>query len=470
MEAGSEKLLESEPPQSRFDWLIQWLMAALLAFMPFALGAVSRWAEEIVFIISGAMVICLLLKLIVRPNERFIWSWAYVPLGLFLLLVAFQLIPMPAGILAAITPSTVAIKTSLLSGLSEGTRTNPAMTVSFYSLPTERALRLALAVAGVFVVTVNVCRRDSQIQRLLATVVVIGAAAALLALAQRATNTQKIYWRIPARTMAGPFVNRNNYCQFMNLSVGAAIGLLLFRIKTAFRGTPVVLSRVVERLGVRELKPAWWLSGMIVLALASIFLSLSRGGMISLLIAWGATIAVLALKRRLQASGWIMCILAAGAFACVLYVSFDSIYERFASLGRLQEYGGRWQLLRDSTRAWSTFPLFGAGLGLHEYIHPMFDNSTILAAASHAENEYVQMAEETGIVGLLLIGAFGAVILRSYIRCLRHKRGSAGLLAVGLSAGLLAVIVHKRLRTAPACQSVSCGGLLRPAGDYRSSG
>lgn len=38
---------------SRFDTVIEWLMIALLAFMPLAFGAVSAWSEQVVIILTG---------------------------------------------------------------------------------------------------------------------------------------------------------------------------------------------------------------------------------------------------------------------------------------------------------------------------------------------------------------------------------------------------------------------------------
>ena len=424
----------------RFDWVIECMMAGLLAFMPFAFGVVEPWSEEVVVIVSGAMMICFLVKLIVCPEVGFIRTWAYLPLILFLVWVVIQLIPMPPKLLAILASSTLDTKTSLLDGLSQSGA--KAMTISFYSLATERSLRLAMAVSAVFIVTVNVYRRISQIRRLLVTVVIISAGVSLLALAQMATHADKIYWRVPVRSMAGPYVNRNNFCQFISLSIGAGLGLLLVRLKVAFQETPATFSQVVERLRTRELRPVWYLSGAILLGMVLVFMSLSRGGMISLVIAWGVTIAVVGLKKRASAWGWTMCAMAVGVFACVTYVGFDSIYDRFASLGEAQSYGGRVQLVKDSARAWAKYPLVGVGLGAHEYVYPMFDQSNITTKASYVENEYVQMAEETGIIGLLLIGAFGAVVLRSYIRCIRDEHSPFLVVVIGLGAGLLAVVIH----------------------------
>jgi hypothetical protein len=176
---------------------------ALLAFMPFALGVVEAWSEEVVVLLSGAMVVCLLLRLLFQPAGGFARTWAYAPLGLFVLLTVVQLVPLPRAVLEAVTPNTVAMKVSPAGALSQPAPAG-AMTISLYPLATERALRLALAVSAVFVVTVNVYRRTSQIERLLTAVAVVGGGIALLALAQIVTNAPGIYWRVPVRTTGGP--------------------------------------------------------------------------------------------------------------------------------------------------------------------------------------------------------------------------------------------------------------------------
>jgi len=103
------------------------------------------------------------------------------------------------------------------------------MTLSFYPNATKHNLRLILAVAAVFFVVVNVYRRAEQIKRLLAAIAIIGGAIALLALAQDLFGNGKIYWIVPTghgETYSGPFINHSHYGQFMNLSIGAALGLL----------------------------------------------------------------------------------------------------------------------------------------------------------------------------------------------------------------------------------------------------
>jgi len=451
-------------------------MVALLAFMPFAFGGVDAWAEQVIVVLAGAMTACLLLRAIFSRDSGLRWSWAYVPIGLFLLLCAVQLAPMPAGAVRVVSPNTAATRAELLGDLTNDGAGQGAATLSFYPLVTRRALRLAFAAAAVFLVAANVYRREAQIKRLLGIVAAIGAAVALLALMQIATGTDKIYWTVPTGTgpaTGGAFLNRNNYCQFMNLSIGAALGLLLIKLEEALRGRSVALPVVLERLGDRDLRPVWYLAGAIVLGIATVFLSLSRGGMVSLIVAASLIVLVLAIKRRLGASGWIATAIAVVAFVCVLYTGFDAVCDRLASM-HLRDYQGRWQLVEAAARASARFPLLGTGLGTHEFIQPMFDESTISARAGHVENEYAQVAEETGAAGLLLIVCLLVIVWRNFGRCLRGPISPVRIAAIGLGFGLLAVMVHSfadfgQHLPANLCLSAVFAGLLVSMGRARLS-
>ena len=119
-------------PASRFDRIIEWLLISLLAFMPLAFGAVEAWSEQVVVVLAAAMSISFLLKLVFERNTRLIWSWAYVPIAIFILIAGFQLIPMPAGAVSVISPSTAAIKKELLGDLPNSGALLKSMTLSFY--------------------------------------------------------------------------------------------------------------------------------------------------------------------------------------------------------------------------------------------------------------------------------------------------------------------------------------------------
>jgi len=200
---------------------------------------------------------------------------------------------------------------------------------------------------------------------------------------------------------------------------------------------------VFEYLSSPAAKVIWLLVAMIILGAATVFVSLTRGAMVSMLIAAGFTTLVLSSRKSLKGRGWIMALMALGAFICVLYIGFDAVYDRLATLRQLhQAEGGRWQIVKDIGVAWTRFPVLGTGLGSHEVVYPMFDRSTIASLAAHAENEYAQVAEETGLVGLTALVGFGIIVWFSYVRNVRTASVPIRSAAYGLGFGLVGIMLH----------------------------
>ncbi len=431
---------------NKFDRVIEWLLISLLVFMPLAFGAVEAWSEQIVITLAAAITVCFLLKLIFEEHTRIVLSWAYVPIALFIIVGVFQIIPLPAGFVSAISQNTAATKRELLGDLPNSEAILKYMTLSFYPNATKHNLRMVFSVAAVFFVVVNVYRRPVQIKRLLAAIAIIGGSIALLALAQDLLGNGRIYWKIPTGSdpaFSGTFVNHSHYGQFMNLSIGATLGLVFVRIREAFARKKVTAAAVFEYIGSPEAKPMWLLFAMIILGAATIFVSLTRGGMVSMLVAAGFVTLVLSSRQSMKGRGWIMALVALGAFICVLYVGFDAVYDRLASLRDLrQAQSGRLQILKDISLAWTKFPVFGTGLGTHEVVYPMFDRSTTAALAAYAENEYAQATEETGLMGLASLAIFGIFVCIYYIRNIRSSSIPIRSAAYGLGFGLMAILIH----------------------------
>ncbi len=431
---------------NRFDRAIEWVLVGLLAFMPLAFGVAEAWSEEVVMMLVAGVCVCFFLKIVWTREVRIVRTWAYLPILAFVLVALIQLAPLPVAWVRLLSPQTVVQKTQLLGDIRDAGATISGMSISFYPYATWHDLRMILAGAALFAVVLNVFRTPEQIVRLSWAIAIIGAGVAVLALVHGVLGNGRIYWVVqsPQGTgFAGPFVNHSHYAQFMNLSAGAALGVILVRLHQRFAGHSVLPATVMEYLGSSEGKRTIGLSLAVILGLASIFLSLSRGGMISMAVAGAFTIVIVSWKKSLRGAGWVMVLMALGAFVCVLYVGFEAVYDRLETLAELDRAeGGRWQILKDIATAWTSFPILGTGLGTHEVVYPMFDRSTTPALATHAENEYAQAAEETGIVGLLALAAFGVLVWRSYVRVVRTPHVPIHSMAYGLGFGLLAIMIH----------------------------
>jgi len=430
----------------KFDFVIEFLLVSLLAFMPLAFGVVHAWSEQVVVILSSMIVICFLLKLFLYNNQCIIWSWVYVPLCAFLILVVIQLISLPAWLVNIISPNTLALRKELLSDLGNTDEILKSIPLSFYPHAAKHDLRLILAVAGAFVVALNVFRRPEQIKRLLRAITIIGAVIAVITLAQNLFGNGKIYWLILNRyskSYSGPFVNHSNYGQFMNLSIGAALGLIMVKLHEVFGNRKVTLPNVLEYFSSTSAISLWLLIAMVGVSTATVFISLTRGGMIGMLVAMGITTLFISSKQRLRSHGWIMVVIAIISFTCILYIGFDAVYNRLATLRDLNEAGkARLQMLKDTTAAWSKYPLLGTGLGTYSIVYPMFDHSKMAVPATHAENEYAQTAEETGLIGLVLLIVFAAIIWFHFFRNTRRTNHPIFSVAYGLGFGLLAILLQ----------------------------
>lgn len=435
----------SDASSSNFDTVIEWLLIGLLLFMPLALGAVKAWSQEIVIALSSAIVILFALKLLYYRTEPVIRTWAYAALAVFILISAFQLVALPAWLISVISPNTVMLKTNLLGDLPNADTLLKSMTLSFYPTATKHDLRLVLSVAAVFVVVLNVFRRPDQIKRLLTAIALIGGFVALIAMAQDLFGNGKIYGLIAIHSgeaYSGPFVNHSHYGQFMNLSIGAALARLCVKLHEDFAGKERSLPAVFEYFSSSAAKSLWLLVAIISLGAATVFVSLTRGGIVSMLVAIAFTTALLARRQATRGHGWIIVVIILGAFSCILYLGFDAVYDRLATLRNLDGYHDRWRMFTDLVISFKLFPVLGTGLGTYSVVYPMLDSSMITALASHAENEYAQAAAETGLVGLAALIVFAIVIVLNFSKCIRRTRLPVCSAAYGLGFGIIAILIH----------------------------
>jgi tetratricopeptide (TPR) repeat protein len=424
-------MISQTPRTSRLDAMIEVLLVSLLAFMPAVFGGLYAWSEAIAVATGVAIALLLAVRMItLGRHEIGRPSLVWLPIVLFVVIAATQLVPLPMSLLRAVSPQTATMKTQLLSDLPDAAEVLARQPISFYPVATRQDLRVVLLAVTVFAAVVTVYRDHARICRLLACVALIGGAFAVLAAVQDVTRTHEIYWRFPLGEPArsGPFANHSTYAQFMNLSVGCALALLLARLTEAPRLTIFGLAG-----------RTWWLAAIVVLGLTTISLSLSRGGTLAIVLAGAITTVVLVAMRNLRHMAGVVVLLGLGAIALLFATGIDRVYARMLQ----PAMGSRPQMLRDAAEMIRTFPTVGVGLGGFEWIFPTFDRSFESSTAAYLENEYAQALSDTGPLGLAAVLLFVGVIGWRYVRALRNPDDErVGLAAAGLGYGLAAVMVH----------------------------
>ncbi|RIK76628.1 MAG: hypothetical protein DCC67_13635 [Planctomycetota bacterium] len=446
-------------PASRWDRALEFGLYGLLAFAPLALGAVEAWSELVVVAMAALLSLGLALRAAFDKSFQPVWTWVYAPLGAFLLLGFVQLLPLGEASVDALSPSTNALRRELLSA---DYTPAAARTISLYPYATAHSVRLVLVGCAVLAVVVHVFRTPAAMKRLLGVMFALGCAEAALALLQIFTFADGIYWSLPAgRVTSGSFINYSNFSQFMNLSIGAGLGLLLVRIR---EDEPRDGHAV---LGLTELRAHAGLLAALAVCAVSVFTSMSRNGMISLATAAAIVGTALFARGLLSRRGWLVAIIPMATLAVLLGTVFDAVYDRLATLEDDQSLAHRWELARGVLRAWQQFPLWGSGLGTHAIVFPLFDAACVAALAEHADNEYVQLLEESGVLGAAAAGAMFAMVVVMIVRLFRRGRTPISAAAFGLALGLIAVVIHsasdfgQRLPAVFCLTAAACGLLVQ---------
>jgi O-antigen ligase len=261
-------------------------------------------------------------------------------------------------------------------------------------------------------------------------VTVYALALAVFAILQFFSSPGLIYWTVKPRWggwIFGPYVNHNHYAGLMEMLIPVAAAYLLSRPR---------------RHPARPL-----LAFAVCLAVASVLLSGSRGGLIAL----GAEILILAaiLLRapgpapyRLAAAGALGIVVAASLF---LWMDPGDILKRFANLTHAPEatFGERRLVALDTLRMFRDRPFTGVGLGSFETAYPPYRSFPSDFDWDHAHNDYAEALAETGLAGgaLMLAGLvlFLGVAFRNLGERLRHE---SGWMQLGAALGCCGLLVH----------------------------
>ena len=432
------------------------LLLTILLFAAFSYGATEPWSQQVVAGLAAALGLYVLIACFVpRSGCRPIGSWTYLPIGAFLALVVLQTVPLPAGLVASIAGGNHDTRVALLSDLEPA----GSMAISLLPAATWRTLWALLPVIVVFVAALHAYRTEAGVRRLCVLMMLAAASVAGYALYQNLAGIgTKFGGAVSEHAFSGPFLNHSAFGQFVNLGIGGAVALLLFQFNALAKRHPRPadlyrkLTKEPQQLGL------WLCVAVAVLGALAILLSMTRGGVLSLLIGGGLVGALLAWRSphgsaeshhgAVGVSGGDRAALLLGVGLLVvvaaLAVGFDQIFERLASLRDLETAeGGRTGILRSLLPAFASYPLWGTGLGTFEFVYPRYDTDAGRASlTTYAENEYAQTMLETGLLGMACVAAFGGLILAAAWRVMRRPVRSLDFLAFGLTLGFVAILIH----------------------------
>ena len=262
---------------------------------------------------------------------------------------------------------------------------------SAYAYITRYEFLQYIAYGMVMLIAAECIRSEAARKRFALGVIFFGTLYAFYALAQATTSPGKFFWFYTPRfngSMFGSYVNRDHYAGLMEM-------LLPF---------PLVLSMGhVFRGGQRAL-----VAFAAILMAGTIFLSASRGGMLSFafeIVVFAAIALVQRRNLRVAVGLLVVCIFVLGL---LFFIGQGKVLGRLGDLGP----GIRWNITKDCLKMFSHRPVWGWGLGTFPTVYPTFRTFYTNLFVNEAHNDYAQLLVETGLLGFGLMVWFLAFVYK----------------------------------------------------------
>jgi O-antigen ligase len=401
--------------------------AAIVAFLvlaPWQNGLASPWNKAlwaaVVFLLAATM-----------PRSRFPiprrWLLALILVAVLPLL---QVLPLPASVIAALSPArgeaaAVVIKAAGEAGLPSGTgRPLGGVPLSYFPYQTLRGVLLLLASAAWILATAVFFSRRGRARPFLAASAMLGIALSGAVILARvgagslAPSPETALWA-PASL---PFVNKNHLATLLSV-------LALLQIGGLGTGRRFCSSRL--RLLLATAFPV---------TLAGLLAAGSRGAVFAFLA--GAVILGLSHLRGIRPMALAPILVALAMTPLVVELGVGGEMPVLEEQMNERTMIIRRSVWTDTWRMASEHLPFGAGLGSFEQLYPRYQQPGLLFRINSAHNEPLQWLAETGPLPtmILLAGVVGLVMIG--IREGRESRSFRGRLAPAMGAAIAAAGVH----------------------------
>jgi len=382
----------------------------LIIFSPLAFGSVETWAYSIIEIIVVFITLTWFIKIWIKnsiknkddklSSYKFRFHYLKTPINLpilvFIAFILLQIIPMPEFILRAVSPNTYEIYSESQNAINKISDNELSFKskVGFRSLSlnhyaTKNEIYKIIAYFLLFFLIVNNINNYKKIRRIFASIVIFAFFLSLFAIIQQLTWNGKIYWFRVLRYGGepfGPYINHNHYAGYMEMVIPLAIGFI-FHIK--------------------DINKKILLGFITMVMTASVFMTLSRAGMISLICSFLFLLVMLMLKKNLKSPLKMVVFfifISSLIFLIYLGVLDDALNEIFTLTDSdlLSQQNRPWAW-KDSLNILKDFPIFGSGLGTFGYIFPQYRSFYLQARYAYAHNDYLQALVECGVLGFSIV-------------------------------------------------------------------
>ena len=414
-------------------------LSGILIFCPLAFGTVEAWSITVMEIACFLAALVLFVSISLKKKTLYEVP-GIVPLLLFLAYLLFQVTPLPAWFLRILSPATYDIYLGTVGILDMP----DLLTLSINKGATLGEFFRFASYASLYVLTVQVLTDRECLEKTVRLVLVLAFGIALLAIFQHFTSDGKFFWireAPPRSTWFGPYIYHNHFAGFMEMLVPVALSLF-FYYRPRYSYEDSFRNRVTAAFDHPLANIHALLCFAAVVMAASVFLSLSRGGIISLSLSCLLLLTFLVARDRKRYTTALVLVFFIGTVLAVTWFGWEDITARFARINDNIE-GGRFMFWKDCIGIIRDFPLFGVGVGSFGNIFPAYRTFPGSYFVYNAHNDYIQTLTEAGAVGSLFILCFLGSVVCKTLRTIKKRREQYSVhLWLGCMAGMLALMIH----------------------------
>jgi O-antigen ligase len=327
-------------------------------------------------------------------------------------LCVLQLIPLPAGVLEIVSPSSLEIHRAAAQAGAVGRWLPGLYPISVTPSATIDTTLELLACIVVFALASDLAARERRRRwRLTIPFLAVALLEAVLGILQAGAGSKP-------GGVSGTYQNHNHFAGLLEMS-------LPFAAMFAFGAWRRVTRReAVAWVGILE---AWGGLAAVAAMLLAVAASLSRMGFIATLAGLfvSGTAVLVTEERSRRRRKWLPVAATAGVvLVLAAFLPSSRFIQRFATgtgPGDISS-DARFGIWRDAVHLAEAFPVLGCGLGAFQSANMRYQTVTPLLTVNFAHNDYLQLLAELGAVGLLALLIVAAMVYRRLFRNLWERR------------------------------------------------
>jgi O-antigen ligase len=438
-----------------FNHFIKFILILLLIFTPIAFGSMELWAFSL-------MELSILLIIILWSIQKLVlWTQnsplqashsairnpqsaiPIVLLSIFLLLILFQLLPLPSGVLKIISPKTYELQNSLSTFNSQLLTLNSKFQISFFPFLTQIEFFKWLTLIGLFIFLLrwnSLEQNNRTIKQLIIVVMMVGVLESLYGMFEFFSGHHHILnldGSALISSVTGTFINRNYLAGYLLMVIPLSVGYLFSR-ETISTNRFMGWRHWLSSLDGKTLLIGF---SVIVMVLGLLFTA-SRMGILSLLLSFSLISFLFRNPEKGKRFSKTVVLIFGLALLWAAWIGLDAVINRFFSVS--EGFEERWKFWVNTFQIFKDFPILGSGLGTFIQVFPMYRSFHITGLVTHAENDYLQLASEVGLLGIgLLLVTFLFILFKgvSRIRSMSYENPKR-YIGIGGLVGILALMFH----------------------------